>query len=681
MRSGEIRHHPDLLIPVEGATVAATRYEPPGDDGPRPVVLIATPYRKDDWIAFGSWHPSIEYFARSGYEVVVADLVGTGASTGEPTPFARADGEHTATVVDWLAERPWTTGRIGTFGLSYGAWTQYATAAAAPDALGAIVPVSVAPSGYASSYTGGVLNPLKRAVWATEFQARQALPPGRRDEEGRWARVWHDRLDRLERERPWLFRFLDHDLEDDFWVERRVEPGEIGVPTLAACGTRDVHTASMVPFVEALEVEKRLIVGPWRHRMPEQGRETAIDFRRQAVDWFDRHLREDTPDRERGSEADLPPVAYWTERDGGWRVGAGTWRGRDRWPTVETHPTRSFVLTSEGLELAEATADEGDGGEGDPDEGDGDEGDPVVRERAYDHTIGMESLERVGGVENPGVDTSADDARSLTAESPVLDDAVEFTGTGVVAVRVSATTPAPVVGVRVVDVAPDEPARLVTSGRLAADHRGGHAPGDPEPLPRNGEPVDLEIPLTPTSHVFEPGHRIRLAVAAGHFPRVLPRNEQGCLRLHSAPGARTVLRFPGMVHEGGVPGFDDAVEMTGPDERVPVRTPYTSGATGRWETARSHTGDRARFRLDGGKTVTRPDGTSLTWHRDVTASVVADDPGTATFETRVEAELDYGHETVEVEATGRVSRGASHLETRVWVNGSTVFDERWRRYG
>jgi len=676
MRSGQIRHRPDLLIPVEGATVAATRYEPPGEDGPRPVVLIATPYRKDDWITFGSWHPSIEYLARSGYEVVVADLVGTGASTGEPTPFARADGVQMATVVDWLADRPWTTGRVGTFGLSYGAWTQYATAAAAPDALGAIVPVSVAASGYDSSYTGGAFNPLKRAVWATEFRARQALPPGRRDDAGRWARVWHDRLDRLEHERPWLFRFLEHDLEDEFWAERRVEPGEVAVPTLAACGTRDVHTASMVPFVEALDAEKRLIVGPWRHRMPERGRETAIDFRRRAVDWFDRHLREDDPDRDPGgqSTADLPPVTYWTERDGGWTVGAGGWRGRDRWPTVGTHPTRAFLVTARGLELAREP--NGETGDGDPGEA-GDRG-TVVREREYDHTVGMESLDRVGGVENPGVDTSADDARSMAAESAPLEDAVEFTGTGVVTARVSATTPSPVVGVRVVDVAPDGPARLVTSGRLAADRRSGHAPGDPEPLPADGEPVDLEIPLTPTSHVFEPGHRVRLAIAAGHFPRVLPRQEQGRLRLHSAPGERTVLRFPGAVHEGGVTTFEDGVTMAPPDERVPVRTPYTSGATGRWETTRSHTDDGARFRLAGGKTVTRPDGTALTWHRDVTATAAADAPGAWTFETRIEAELDHGHETVAVETTGRVARDASHLETVVRVDGSTVFDERWR---
>ena len=675
MRPADVRRHPDLLIPVDGATVAATRYEPPGEDGPHPAVLVATPYRKDDWIAFGSWHPSIRYLVRSGYEVVVADLVGTGASTGEPTPFARADGEAMARVVEWLADRPWTTGRVGTFGLSYGAWTGYATAAAAPDALGAIVPVSVAASGYDSSYTGGVLNPLKRAVWATEFQARQALPPGRRDADGRWARVWHDRLDRLERERPWLFEFLDHDLEDAFWDERRVDPEEVNVPTLAACGTRDVHTASMVPFVEALDVEKRLIVGPWRHRMPEQGRETAIDFRRQAVDWFDRFLRDD-PDR--GPGPDLPPVAYWTERDGGWTVGAGTWRGRDRWPTVETHPARSFVLTGSGLELA---ADVG-GGPGDvngtnADGTDGDDAHGVVREREYDHTVGMESLERVGGVENPGVDTSADDARSIVAESRPLEDAVEFTGTGVVCARVSATTPDPVVGVRVVDVAPDGAALLVTSGRLAADHRDGHAPGDPEPLPDG--PVDLEMPLTPTSHVFEPGHRVRLAVAAGHHPRALPRHGQGLLRVHSTPGERTALRFPGTVHEGGVSGLDGTVEMAPPDDRVPVRTPHTSGATGRWETSRTHTEDRARFRLTGGKTVSRPDGTTLTWHRDVTASVVADDPGTSTFETRVEAELDHGHETVEVAATGRVSRDTSHLETRVWADGSVVFDERWRR--
>jgi hypothetical protein len=233
-----------------------------------------------------------------------------------------------------------------------------------------------------------------------------------------------------------------------------------------------------------------------------------------------------------------------------------------------------------------------------------------------------------------------------------------------------------VVGARVVDVAPDDAARLVTSGRLAADHRTGHAPGEPEPLPDG--PADLEIPLTPTSHVFEPGHRVRLAVAAGHLPRVLPRDEQGRLRVHSAPGDRTALRFPGTVHDGA-PAFDDAIDVAPPDERVPVATPYTTGETSRWETARSHTDDGARFGVGGGRTVTRPDGTSLTWHREVTASVLADAPGTAKVETRIEAELDHGHETVRVGTTGRVSRDAAHLETSVRVDGTTVFDERWRR--
>lgn len=145
--------HPDLLIPVDGETVAASRYEPP-TAGPSPVVLIVTPYRKDDRITFGTHEPSIRYFCHHGYEVVVADLLGTGASSGDKRPFHRAEGDEMAAIIKWLADREWTTGDVGTYGYSYGAWTQYVAAAVDPEPLKAIVLVAVANSVYESSCTG-----------------------------------------------------------------------------------------------------------------------------------------------------------------------------------------------------------------------------------------------------------------------------------------------------------------------------------------------------------------------------------------------------------------------------------------------------------------------------------------------------------------------------------------------
>lgn len=651
--TADVVRRPDLLIPAAGEEVAATRYEPIDAGGPLPAVLVATPYRKDDRITFGSWEPSLQYIAGCGYEVVVVDLVGTGASTGTKEPFTRAEGAELAEVVGWLADRPWTTGRVGMFGLSYGAWTQYATAAHAPPALEAIVPVAVSPSVFASSCTGGVFNPLKRAAWAAQMQATRALPPSRRDADGRWAEVWQSRLDALRDERPWLFRFLGHERRDAFWKDRSVDPGEITVPTLAACGYRDVHTGPMVEFFGGIKAPKRLLLGPWRHTMPERGRECAVNFRRQVVEWFDRFLK----DADNGA-LDYPTVAYWTEREGGWQVGAGRWRGTDVWPATATAGSEALIYTlaADGLVVGEA--------------------DPGAFEHdyEYDHTVGVDSIDRVGSVVNTGVDTNTDDARSLTFETDPLDPAVELTGSGEATLRVQATTPDPVVAVRVVDVTPAGRARLVTGGYLRASHREGSE--DPRPL-LPGETVDLTVPLKPKSHIFEPGHRIRVGVSAADFPRALPPTEQGTLTVVSRPDAQSVLRIPGRTYEDIA--FTDTVTFQLPDESMPLRPQHVRDSDSTWVTARDHVDDTVEFRTAERYTLDLPHARSMTWDSEVVAGVAATDPGTAFLETDIETTLDYVTERVCVETNARVSRPTAHIATQVTVDDHVVFDEQWRR--
>lgn len=675
----------DLQIPVHGETVAASRCEPADADGPLPVVLIATPYRKDDRISFGSWGPSIEYIARAGYAVVVADLIGTGASTGRKDPFSGDEGPEVASIIEWLADRPWTTGAVGTFGLSYGAWTQYLAAAENPDPLKAIVPVAVSPSVYESSCTGGVFNPLKRATWAAEMQAMLALPPSRRDQEGRWARVWRDRLDDLRDGTPWLFEFLAHERTDEFWDGREVGPEKIDVPTLAACGYRDVHTRSMVEFFDRIDAPKRLLLGPWRHTMPERGRESAIDFRRQVVEWFDRFLK--------GEDNDAlasPTVAYWTERKGGW-TSHGTWRGTDRWPSLQaavdqeqcsigggsadrTHTVDadaevlSFALTSDGLVRSTEFTDGSHT--------------PVEREYAYDHTVGIESVDRVGSVTNPGIATNADDARSIVFETGPLERPVEFTGTGLASIELRASTPSPVLAVRVSDVDPNGVARSVTGGYRRTSHRNGHE--RPDPL-THGREYRIEVPLKPKSHVFESGHRIRVAVSAAAFPRSLPPNEQGTLTVLSSPASPSLVRFPGQVHDDGADGadgdvdFEDAIEMRPPDDDIVPVDPPVSAANESWETAREHTGGTAAFRAANRYTVALPHGADLHWASELEASVVADAPGTASLRNDVSLALEYDLETVRVETTAHTSRAAASLHTMVRIDDHVIFDETWYR--
>lgn len=651
------RLHRDLTIPFDGERIAANRYEPTDAEGPQPAVLIATPYRKDDRITFGSWHPSIESFVDAGYEVVVMDLLGTGASTGVRKPFSRRDGEEVAAVIDWLAERDWTTGKVGTFGLSYGAWTQYTAAAADPDALEAMVPVAVVPSVYESSATGGVFNLLKRAPWTAYMQALRALPPSYRDDDGAWREVWHERLDELRGGEPWLFRFMSHERKDAFWDDREVTPDEIDVPVLAACGYRDVHTGPMVEFVEAIDAPTRLFLGPWRHTMPHRGREVAIDFRRRAVEWFDHHLR-----GEETAAFDGPRVTYWTEHHGGWEPGGGVWRTADAWPP-ETG-AQSFAVAPDGL-VPEA---EFEAGGSEPPEG------SVELTTAYDHGVGVESLDRIGSVVNEGVPANADDARSIAVETARLGRAVELTGSPTATVRVRTSTPAPVVAARLVDVDPTGVARPISSGYLRASHRNGHR--DPEPL-TPGEETAIEVPMKPRSHVFEAGHRIRLAVAAGHFPRTLPPLEHGELTLVSTPEAPTSVRLPGTVHDEV--NFAETVELPEPDPTVPASSRYTDASESGWTVTRRHGEGTVALETSNSYTADLPHGPQFSWENEVTASVRTDAPGSARLQYDIEVGLEYDNEHVVASTDARVGRETAAIATTVTVDGVRVFDESWSR--
>jgi len=73
---------------------------------------------------------------------------------------------------------------------------------------------------------------------------------------------------------------------------------------------------------------------------------------------------------------------------------------------------------------------------------------------------------------------------------------------------------------KLMDVAPDGNARLLSDGVIRARFRNGL---DRPELLTPGGPVRYEIDLWHTSNEFQPGHRIGLAISSSNFPR-LSRN-------------------------------------------------------------------------------------------------------------------------------------------------------------
>jgi predicted acyl esterase len=334
----------------------------------------------------------------------------------------------------------------------------------------------------------------------------------------------------------------------------------------------------------------------------------------------------------------------------------------DEWPVVSDARTLSFDVAPTGLVRSENFVD----GE-------------VASEYEYDHTVGIHSIERTesSGPDKP--DVTPDDNRSLVFETDPLQSPVELTGNGEMTVRFRATTSDPVLAVRVNDISPDGTSRPVTCGHIQTSHRNGHE--SPEELIPDEE-YEITIPLKPKSHLFETGHRIRVAISAAFFPRARPSLEHGSYTIFSTPASPTNLEFPGLVHSDE-DLFGETIEMDGPDdEEIPAQSPYIVDSDSDIKAVRVESdeqGDSASYIVTESSHLDLPHGSELTTDHEFEASVDATDPGRMEMQKRIRLELELENERFEVETTGRITRDVAHLSTTVSLNGSTVFEQNQLR--
>lgn len=647
------RKHDDLRISVGSEDVAATRYEPTGTEGPSPTLFHYTPYRKDDWAYLG-YHRYVSSLACRGYEVLIADVVGTGASTGTKTkPYSEAEGEQAEAIIEWIANQPWSDGRVGMFGFSYSGMTALRTAIREPDSLEAIATLHAGLTTYprrgvksSSLITGGSIG-HKAAVWFSMIGALQALPPSRRRSDGgRWADIWKTRLDDLRERSPWLFDFIRHESpKDEYWdtIDMPLEDVKsTSIPHLAIRGFRDSYVHPATKFFQDSPGETRLVLGPWRHTIPNQGIESSVDFHAQLGDWFDHYIK-----GEDNNVATHDPVEYWTEWSGEEGID-GVWRTRKRWPsTEESTECVSFAVSSNGLCSPDSLV--------------------AAEEFQYevDQTVGINSVMRTG----PSVDPSDDDARSLSFETRPLENPVELTGTGSATVRFQATTSDPILALRLVDVSPSGSATLVTNGHLRVAHRDGHS--EPKPITA-GEEYEVTLPLNPKSYVFQRNHKIRLSISGAYFPLMLPSGKQGAITIQSRPDNPTTVTFPGKSHNGPVE-FTDTIDMPVPDPETMKPFARTDASV---ETSREHTSDTATFAARNSRSGRLPfadlDGT-ITQR----SSVQQRDPSSAVLVGETTISLEYPTDRFEADVAARISRDTTQMSTTVHRGDQVVFDETW----
>ncbi|WP_460434170.1 CocE/NonD family hydrolase [Angustibacter speluncae] len=549
----------------DGVTLRANVWRPL--EGKAPTLLVRHPYDKESAQMAGgptSSVPSLLSFVNAGYAVVVQDARGAFQSDGDFTPKVNeiADGED---VMAWLAQQDWYDGAVGAYGASYLGMTQFALALGSNQGLKAIAPTETSANWYSGLWysQGGALCLSLMTFWNALMFAnaeQRSLQRGETSDPATLMRIGGAMLDLMALNDPtpvasrpvlgtgrWLDDWLAHPDFDDYWKaqdwSRRLS--EITVPVLEIGGWYDLKVHEQAAdFVrirtsagsEDARDRSRLVIGPWDHinltgQYPDRyfGMLAAEDLGPVHIQFFDQHLKDAPP------ATPAPRVRIFV-------MGIDQWRDETDWPLPDTQYT-DYHLTSGGS----ANTRDGDGslqrdapGTQSSDEFRYDPRDPLP-------TAGGALLPPLPGLVGP-VDQRVVDGRAdvLCYTGPVLTDPVEVTGFVELKVFVSASTVDTDITAKLVDVFPDGRAINLCDGILRLRYR--NSLSEPE-LMTPGEVYEVTVPMSVTSNVFLPGHRIRLDVSGSNFPHYDRNSNTG--GLISSEALEDMVVADTTIHHGG----------------------------------------------------------------------------------------------------------------------------------
>jgi len=551
MRDG-VRLATDLYLPADGEKTGI------------PVILIRTPYSKDDKYAQLAKTPTsiLRFFVDHGYAVVVQDKRGRFNSEGEYV-ISGGDAHDGYDTVDWLARQPWSNARVGTFGCSYEGDVQLFMAGERPPALKAMIPQA---SGSAVGALGGQYRYFGTRIggaaeWAGSLgwfgrhgqktfpRLSADLPPAEYNANAQlwtmerrfpsidfWKAAWHlpmkDALSAQGMPATDFADTLSRRPTDPYWDDLPyMKPGYTSdVPTLFINSWYDFGadiTLFQFNHLRTHSLSQRArdhqfaILSPHIHCDFERGAkehtrvgdmevgDTRFDYRGTYLTWFDAWLKEDASAHARIRQ--WPKLRYFA-------MGRNRWQEAEGWPLASTSE-REFLLDS--TRGANSLAGDGQLHEaGHPEPG------PSAPADHYTYDPANPVPSRGGAMcctGTPDATPGAMDQRPVEMRSDVLvytseplTAELEVTGLPRVVLHVSSDAVDTDFTAKLLDVHPDGTAFNILEGILRARYREGQ---DREVFMQPDQVYELTIPLGATSNVFRAGHRIRLEVSSSNFPR------------------------------------------------------------------------------------------------------------------------------------------------------------------
>ena len=554
----QVHVEPNVKVAMRDGTQLATDvYRPARDGKPMderwPVILTRTPYNKDGNQSTG------KYFAARGYVFVAQDTRGRYGSKGV-WHWLTDDGPDGVDTARWIAEQPWSNGKIGMLGTSYVGGTQHALALAHSPFLKTVIPVdAVCNMGYASMRNGGAFE-MRFWNWIFLNAARgsrassdpatsgplQELADNRRNYLGLLPlRAGTTPLKLAPEYEAWLVEAMRHGANDQFWDQNNIidHPDRYqDIPVYLVGGWYDSWASNTTATFQALRGKLKspvyLIMGPWIHGGQGASDHGQVSFGPDAaikdplawrLEWYDRWLK-GIENSVGTADPFKMPVRIFVMGTGEGRKTeqgrlhhGGQWRNEQQWPLARTQFVAWHFHPPGQLSPQSPPADGGSTAyEFDPHHpvptigGNISSGDDILLQGAWNQRGGK----HVWNWTQPIPLSARNDV--VVFQSEPLEADLEVTGELAVELWISSSAVDTDFTAKLLDVYPaseDFPGGFdlnIGDGILRSRFRDSLAK---EKLMQPGEIYKVTVRLYPTSNVFKRGHRIRVDVSSSNFPR------------------------------------------------------------------------------------------------------------------------------------------------------------------
>jgi predicted acyl esterase len=321
----------------DGVEILIDIYRPVAPAGPLPILLGWSPYGKHNtsarlaWPAAGvadgwiSSHTAFEapdpvYWCAAGYAVVYPDPRGSWYSQGELRHGGLGEARDCYDLIEWLAERPWTNGRVGMTGVSYLAAIQWQVAPLRPPHLAAINPWE--------GFTD----------WYREFALHGGIPETSFLPRGCGNLQWS-----TTRTEDTPANVRAHPLYDAYWASKESDLEAIEVPAFVVASWSDqgLHTRGTLEGYKRISSPQKWLEVHGRKKWGYYYDPASIAKQRHFFDHF--LHREDT----------IVPAWPQVRLEVRERANVGTFRAEQEWPLARTDFRRLYLDACTGTMCAE----------------------------------------------------------------------------------------------------------------------------------------------------------------------------------------------------------------------------------------------------------------------------------------------------------------------------------------